>query len=137
LLSRELGCSSFGTNSVGERRDDAIIVVDKSATIKLVNKASGSHQMNISPIPDCAHGHWLCLVRSAPRRLEISRYVSRISFFGLSRFPKADAFPSPVIVNEINSGGFERSAKGGFICEGNGDFPVNDLGPTDSCNANL
>ena len=45
----------------------------------------------------------------------------------------ADAFASPVFLNEINPGVFECSAEGCFICEGNQDFPVNDL--SSSCGA--
>jgi hypothetical protein len=70
----------------------------------------------------------------APRPVGLSQ--SLISpFFGLSRLPKADAFASPVILNEVNPGGFERPAEGCFICEGNRDFPVSNLGSTDCCDA--
>jgi hypothetical protein len=51
---------------------------------------------------------------------------SKHCVFRLSRLPKADAFASPIVLNEINPGSFERP------CEGNRDFPVNDLGSTNS-----
>jgi hypothetical protein len=60
-----------------------------------------------------------------------------ISVSGRLRLPKADAFPSSVILNEINPNVFERSSDGCFVCQRNWDLPVNDLGPTDRCHTYL
>jgi len=53
------------------------------------------------------------------------------------RLPKSDTFPSPVILNEINPGGLERSADGRFIREGNWDLTIDNLSSTDCCHADF
>jgi len=48
---------------------------------------------------------------------------------------KSDAFP--VVFDEFDAGGFQRSAQRGLVSERYRDFPINDLRSTDSCYANL
>jgi hypothetical protein len=50
---------------------------------------------------------------------------------------KSDAFPAVIVFDEFNAGGFQRSAQRGLVSERYRDFPINDLRPTDSCNAYL
>lgn len=50
---------------------------------------------------------------------------------------KADALPSPIVVDENNPSVFERSADGCLICQCSRDLPVNDFSPTDGCHSYL
>jgi len=41
------------------------------------------------------------------------------------------------VLYQINTGGFERSAQGCFICQSDRDFSVDNLGPSNGCDANF
>jgi hypothetical protein len=71
------------------------------------------------------------------RRLSPIPPQSLFSFFEGLRLPKTNAFPTSVIVDEINPSVFERASDSCFVCQRNGDLPVNNLGPTDRCDAYL
>ena len=68
---------------------------------------------------------------------EVAVHLDLFPLFGLLRPPKAYAFASPVILNEINSCRFERSADSRLVSEGNRDLPINNLGSADGCHAHL
>jgi hypothetical protein len=68
---------------------------------------------------------------------EAAPHVDLYPFFGPLRLPKADAFPSPVILNEINPCRFESTADSRLVRECDRDLPINDLGSTDGRHADL
>jgi hypothetical protein len=53
-----------------------------------------------------------------------------------SGLPKSDAFARLVLLNEINSGGFEGAPDRCLIGGCNWNLPVDDLDPADRCNSN-
>jgi hypothetical protein len=50
---------------------------------------------------------------------------------------KADAFTSPVFLDEVDACGFEGPADRGLVRESNRDFPVDNLSSTDGCYPNF
>jgi hypothetical protein len=48
-------------------------------------------------------------------------------------FAKSDALPTAIGLDELDAGGFQRSAQCSFVRRRRCDFAINDLHATDSC----
>jgi hypothetical protein len=68
---------------------------------------------------------------------EAAPHVELYPFFDPLRLPKADAFPSPIILDEINSCRFDSSADSRLVRKCDRDLPINNLGSTDGRHADL
>jgi len=69
-----------------------------------------------------------------PRRHDSPRLLFLFRSLALQ---KSYACPSAIFLDEVYPGGLESSAYGSFIRECNGDFSVNDLCPSDRCDADF